>query len=411
METGCQIGRRLIEDAIWHEDRCNWLGFIPDGPAGNLSRKYSALGPDLYDGTSGIAWFLAHLSAVTGDRKARLAAIGAARQALSRLERLPLDAPFGLFTGWTGIALVAARLGVLLGAPELKAKAVLSVQQRAAHIQRGSEFDIISGRAGAIAALVVLSKILDDPSLLEIALRLGTELLQAADYSSVGCSWKGAIKFQFRNLVGFSHGTAGAAYALLELFQATGVIKYREAAEQAFGYERHWFDAETLNWPDFRKEPTESVASGRMRAFSVVWCHGAPGIALSRIRAYHLLKKEIYKTEAECALQTTRESVTSGLASGTGNYSLCHGLAGNAEVLVHGCEVLAREPLVDRELAYDVARSGIENHAENQSWPGGSQFGYPPGLMLGLAGTGYFYLRLYEPDLPSILLLRHDAFC
>jgi hypothetical protein len=30
--------------------------------------------------------------------------------------------------------------------------------------------------------------------------------------------------------------------------------------------------------------------------------------------------------------------------------------------------------------------------------------------MLGLAGTGYFYLRLYEPGLPSILLLESDVY-
>ncbi len=31
--------------------------------------------------------------------------------------------------------------------------------------------------------------------------------------------------------------------------------------------------------------------------------------------------------------------------------------------------------------------------------------------MVGLAGIGSFYLRLYDPDTPSVLLLRHGDGC
>jgi hypothetical protein len=42
-------------------------------------------------------------------------------------------------------------------------------------------------------------------------------------------------------------------------------------------------------------------------------------------------------------------------------------------------------------------------------WPCGTS-GDTPNLMLGLAGIGYFYLRLAIPAIPSILLLRREAF-
>ena len=52
------------------------------------------------------------------------------------------------------------------------------------------EFDIISGRAGAIATLIVLSQNLANPTLLEFAALLGDELLESAIKSNHGCSWE-----------------------------------------------------------------------------------------------------------------------------------------------------------------------------------------------------------------------------
>jgi lantibiotic modifying enzyme len=70
------------------------------------------------------------------------------------------------------------------------------------------------------------------------------------------------------------------------------------------------------------------------------WCHGAPGIALSRLRAYEILKDNAYEAEALVAVETTRHAVESRRLSANANYSLCHGLAGNAEVLRFGSGVL-----------------------------------------------------------------------
>ncbi len=47
-----------------------------------------------------------------------------------------------------------------------------------------------------------------------------------------------------------------AAHALLELYEVTEILKYRDAALSAFEYEQHWFNFEIANWPDFRKNPS-----------------------------------------------------------------------------------------------------------------------------------------------------------
>jgi lantibiotic modifying enzyme len=272
------------------------------------------------------------------------------------------------------------------------------------------EFDLLAGMAGAVAALVVLRDILDAPSLLDFAARLGDELLHAADKTQTGYTWRSINFPDQRNLTGFSHGAAGVGYALLELFQATGNPNYRHAAEQAFGYERQWFDEEAGNWPDFRTE------SGRRRdvqsppSFATAWCHGAPGIALARLRAYELDKDDTYKAEALTALQTTHEAVEMSLHARTGTYSLCHGLAGNADILLHGFRVLGQERAKDATLVRHVACAGIGRYMQREhEWPCGPG-GETPSLMLGLAGIGYFYLRLYDPTHPSVLILQRESF-
>ena len=86
-------------------------------------------------------------------------------------------------------------------------------------------------------------------------------------------------------LAGFSHGVAGIAYALLELAVATGDERYRTAALAALDYERALFDAVHQNWPDLRETQTlkTETNSAQGSVFVTAWCHGAPGIGLSRL--------------------------------------------------------------------------------------------------------------------------------
>ena len=137
------------------------------------------------------------------------------------------------------------------------------------------------------------------------------------------------------------------------------------------------------------------------------WCHGAPGIALSRARAYELLNDEESRTEAIIALETTRKSLVTAHASGMGNYSLCHGVCGNAEALLYGSRILDETRSRDTAAIQNAALAGIERFlARGPAWPCGTHMGEAPGLMLGLSGIGHHFLRLYTPSVPAILILR-----
>jgi lantibiotic modifying enzyme len=206
-------------------------------------------------------------------------------------------------------------------------------------------------------------------------------------------------------LTGFSHGTAGIAWALLELFLGTGKVEYRTAALHAFAYERIEFSRQHANWPDFRTMNERTPPGTGEPSYSVAWCHGAPGIGLSRLRAYAILKDKNCLAETEVALATTRQ-LLSTVSLANQNFSLCHGAGGNAELPLDAGEALDRQSL--KAAAEEVGWYGIETYLKaRRSWPCGVvPGGETPNLMLGLAGIGHFYLRLYDSArVPSVLIV------
>jgi len=407
-DVALAIGRRLCSQAIWDGGRCNWIGPLPDvGNHGVGNREKSgALGPDIYSGTSGVALFLAELHGRVDDPNIRKTALGAMRQAVLHVDSVTPRTNVGFYCGWTGIALSAAWVGLILREDSLIDAAGKLIRRFGATRNGNPPFDVISGCAGAIPALLALGTCFDEEACADLAVQMGNRLLRTAQRSRHGLSWK--ILSERRNLTGLSHGAAGAGMALAELFQATGQHLYRDAAMEAFRYERSWYSPEEGNWRDLRS------GGGHLRrsteeSFAMTWCHGAPGIALSRLRAFEITGEDLLRREAEGALQATRRSVDLEVARGGGNDSLCHGAMGNADVLLCGDEMLrslslGREPslrigeMISREWSTDA---GAE--------PAGSQVPRPPGLMLGAAGAGYFLLRVTDPTVPSALLLQRDS--
>src|SRR5208283_3062683 len=68
LETAISIGARLCRDAIWDGRRCNWLGDSMEFESNSWTVVHRAFGPELYNGTSGVALFLAQLYSLTGEK-------------------------------------------------------------------------------------------------------------------------------------------------------------------------------------------------------------------------------------------------------------------------------------------------------------------------------------------------------
>jgi lantibiotic modifying enzyme len=207
-------------------------------------------------------------------------------------------------------------------------------------------------------------------------------------------------------LTGLSHGASGMGLALMELYATTGRSDFLEAGRGAFAYEDSLFNPTLGNWPDLRHDDPCGIAS-RTPRYARAWCHGAPGIALARLRASALdpTRAETHLTMARAAITTTLQAIDQRLGLPSRDASLCHGLAGLMEVVLiagrtwddPGC--LAQADAAVRFL--------IDRHACQGDWPSGvASAGPNPSLMLGLAGTGYAFLRLEDPQqVPPILLL------
>jgi lantibiotic modifying enzyme len=185
------------------------------------------------------------------------------------------------------------------------------------------------------------------------------------------------------------------AWALLRLAAATAEPRFRATALEAIAHERTLFSAERGNWWDLR-----DVGPGGTPGHCVTaWCHGAPGIGLARLDTLGTLDDAEVRAEIGAAVDAT-------IRTGFGDaHALCHGDLGNVELVARAARALGDERLRDR--ADRIAR-GVVDDVRASGWQCGNPMRVQsPGLMTGLAGIGYGFLRLAAPErVPSVLLLE-----
>jgi lantibiotic modifying enzyme len=401
LSVAIDLARYVAKSALWHQGCCTWIGAMPeDGPGGTPVMTYRSLDADLYGGTAGVGLFLAEVAHYTDDHAVRRTAFGAFRHCLLHATRKSSMVGHGFYAGRVGVCYALCRAALLLHAAEFReaAQALIKAPATPTVALDVVECDLMSGVAGTLVGLLRLAEMLDDRELRETAVRLGQEVLRHGREQAQGLGWPSAVIAGHPALLGYSHGASGVATALLALEEVTSACAFSSAAGKALEYERSCYDPYARNWPDLR----QPAAPGTPASFATYWCHGAPGVALGRLQALRLSTDDRAREEATVALTTTAEAVRVGLRAQHSNFSLCHGLCGNAEILREGIELL---PAADRTLDDEVAAEGIRRFAKQpSSWICGTLGGSTPGLFLGLSGIGHFYLRRCCPDVPSVLM-------
>lgn len=396
LESAMAIGMDLVKTSIWHENKCNWLGYWIEHLDGKYQTLTRSFGPDIYSGTSGIALFLAALYSETGDKLLHKTVIGAVEQIKSTMHNVH---DHGFYSGKAGIAFSMVKIGILMERADWINEGVALIKDLKLTDIQLHETDVISGIAGTIPVLIDFYKEFSNPRFAEMATKLGVILCGKADKDNDQWSWKTVPAH--KNLTGYSHGAAGISNSLLQVYSVTNNPMFRDGALMGFNYEQHQFDHAQQNWPDYREGAT-NITTGKYNC-GIAWCHGAPGIALSRLDANRTMPASAFKTQAQTALHTTGVSVAGALNNAlTGsNFSLCHGVAGNADVLLES----GQEEYV--ELAEMIGTAGVEKYEnKKQPWPSGLNTSQQtPGIMMGASGTGYFYLRLYNPNKFKTILL------
>ena len=287
--------------------RPEWIGM--DLEVDGQSFQFGLIGSSFYSGQSGIAILFARLATTAFDsgceqemwlRRAwscchHLEEL-ACRESSDSLYRYVRDQPLGM--SGTGGVLLSLALLQRAGVHEVVHLVTRLIEQlRPERLRSDQTIDIIGGVAGLIGPLLLW----DEPRAMELATLCGDHIL-ALQLPNGG--WAGASPSQHNPpLAGFSHGASGMAAALARLGQATGQSRFTEGAVRAIGYEQSVFDSGKRNWPDFRASLTPTV-------FQSTWCHGAPGILLSRlvIRAAGVDCRQL-----ECDLDAARVSTIAAL--------------------------------------------------------------------------------------------------
>jgi len=395
LEAALAIGARLEALALRSNGDATWIG-VQSRQGRDF--RLAPLGHDLYAGLPGVVVFLGYLAEITGeDRWRRLARAGWHTIRSQSDTARGMVTSVGGFEGWGGTIWTLAHLSRLWdGDPSLLEEARAIVELLPGLIENDTVFDLMAGSAGCIPALLALHRMAPSDRVLDVARLCGERLLANVLPMERGASWlsQDLRRIASGPLTGFGHGAAGCAWALLELAAATGDERFRRAAFEAIEYERSHFQPELGTWRELRTIQATNVGlqSGE-DIYLIAWCHGAPGVGLSRLRSLRHVNDPEMPREIDVALDST---LRKGFDR---SHCLCHGDLGNVELFLEAGGRWRTE-------ANRIAARVLEGVKEG-GWRSGIPYGVEiPGLMTGLAGMGYGLLRLAAPErVPSVLLL------
>ncbi|HET8846476.1 MAG TPA: type 2 lanthipeptide synthetase LanM [Ktedonobacteraceae bacterium] len=400
IEHACVIGDHLCRRALIHEDVVVWM--TPTFVKRDREWALRPVNIDWYDGIPGIALFLGYLGLITGEQQYSTLARLALQSVRFKIEQLREDqGRIGavVFAALRSAIYLLTHLGALWNDEGLLREAVMLVEYLPGLITQDKTLDIINGTAGVIVSLLGLHTCVPSSPCLQVAQLGGEHLLIQARKMKRGWGWQTVPGFP--PLTGMSHGAAGIAYSLSWLAAVSHKERFHAMALEGLAYERDLFSSEQKNWPHLLESEQSESQDKNGPSFRHFWCHGAPGIGLARLASLPYLHDELIEEEIEAALQTT-------LSHGFGhNHSLCHGDFGNLEMLLLASQTLYPTYRKSAEQMIAVLLESVTV----SGWVCGAPLGIEtPGLMRGLAGIGYQFLRLAAPEkVPSVLLFAPPA--
>lgn len=371
-EAADSVYRYIERTAIRTESGVTWevLGYD------NVYRRDQL---SVFNGTAGIALFLTDHGA-----------LDLAHDALRWCAPCPGDWGDSLCFGWGGVALAGLTLHAKRSDPALLS-AARTVGDRIAAFdpdhpgERRVVSDFIGGRAGEGVVLLRLHEATGETRYLDAARRIGGWLADRRKTLDAGPVWpmvpadpKSRIQW------GFAHGASGIAWYFVRLHAATGEACWKEIALEAAATMRRAAqpDRGGLNW---RRQPDTPA-----EAFKCQWCHGSPGVGLFFARAWEAFKEPWLLEVAEAAGETT-------FAYGDirKNPSQCHGLSGNAELLLELHRLTGKPLWLDRVSAFARLAMGYRtDDGAGERWQSDEPGFCSPDFMCGAAGAGHFFLRL-----------------
>ena len=387
MTTAIRIGERICDIAITNGERATWL--IPEA-VDEKRLLTNVAGYGLYSGLPGIALFLGHLGRVTGNTRFSRLALAAVSEAFELYKTDPRNPqPHGGFDGIGGFAYSLIQLADVLDRPEWVGDAIKMLHKAARQATRSSELDIISGQAGLIAAALAVHRVTNDAALIQRLRPLAHKLRRLATAPHKRTD----SLFPTQADAGLAHGRAGIGFALSRWANTTGEDGFRSAAAQLIRFDLEAIDAR-------RSASPQQKRAHEQNPFHLSWCRGWLGVTLGALQA-NVTPISIKENNVTWFQYVADEIISFGIE---GPICLCHGALGQMEFLATAVErgVLRNHQAADdwRRLLLGRLLSGDWVADETHSLKS-------PGLMLGLAGTGYTLLRASNPQrIPLVLTIE-----
>ncbi len=312
----------------------------------------------------------------------------------------------GLYTGISGIGWLYLELFRLTGEPVYRGKAQLIVSQlmarqttATASAMWDNSNDVISGAAGTGLYLLRAAEALKDKRYLTLASRAGDYLISEGITTPSGLKWK-INESSPRLYPNFAHGTAGVAYFLLRLYEATGTERFFTAG---------FSGAAELETIAELKDKGNSCAWYHHEVdgedlWYVGWCHGPAGTA--RL-FYELSKINKLPRWSKWVERSANWIIASGVPdppkplNGYWNEGICCGTAGVGDFLLDLYRATGKKEYLRaaEKMAAHLAKTAVASgpgyrwiQAENRETPDrkDAQTGYSQGA----AGVGLFFLKL-----------------
>lgn len=330
-----EIAEYLLKTAVVMDDDISWMKMIGEKPI-----IYAPVGMDLYDGLPGIAVFLAQLQmeekyAKYGEiyRKVIAKMFAYTKEEVKQSVCLPEGKCTGALIGEGSVILAYVWLYRITKEERFLEYAELHAGVLKVIWERDEQLDFLSGNAGAMYVLCILYEVTHKDEYVRLAEEIADWLWTKAACTPKGYGWileEGGVP-----LTGMSHGNSGFMLAYTKLYEITGNGRYMDIIQKLHQYETANYDAEEGNWLDFRGQ--KDSADKELHTQSS-WCHGAPGILLSRLK---LAEIEGYPL-AEEVQEDIRNAVNALIhAEYQNGMCLCHGRCGNLEIMEQVLEYMS----------------------------------------------------------------------
>lgn len=369
----------------------SWVGYTPVGHD-NINYQYGVNPNDLYNGNAGLALYFIYLSRVSKEKKYLEYAYETLNPMIKTINSIDPDSTFliGPYNGLSGHLYTIHKLFEDTRDLGLLAYIRTIIELMQLLYKRDRTYDIIGGSGGALKVIMTLlkSKVYDvdvNISLLKLLEKITINLCKRCTViGEERIAWE-CMEHKGIAFTGYAHGVSGI---LASLYLSNTVLHnefVQKTVIKALNYERKLFNPEKKNW----------AANNMENKYSCGWCHGAPGILLSKsILIENGYKDSSINKEIEDAISTT---IKCGFGN---NICLCHGDIGNLEILKRISKVLDLEELnIQCDYVYGNLFDKVYEHICKVKV-------LPVGIMLGSAGVGVAALQSISDKIPSVLALE-----